>query len=95
VAGNAITVASVNGQIAGDAQQMQQFFYWLQTRYNEWNQNAGSVATLTALGFSTADADAIVALIGDMNRLVQVFQGTNPGSFDNILFNINAVRGIN
>lgn len=96
MAGNTLTTAAVNAQIAQDAIQMIQFYQWLQQRYQVWNQNLSTaILEATPLSFSASDAAQIEAVIGDMNRLIDVFQGTDPGSFTNIFYDCSAVRGCN
>lgn len=76
---------------------MLRFYYWLKIRYSVLNKNL-SVAILEAapLSYSTADANAIMALVGDMNRLIQVMEGSNPGSFTAIAaFDAPALCGVN
>jgi hypothetical protein len=94
--GNQITTTGVNNQLAADAAYILSFYYWLTERYDVWNQNLSTATQMSAAGFTQAsDQNTITALAGDMNRLIQVFQGTNPGTFDDIRFNCHAVKGVN
>lgn len=96
-AGFQLDVPTINSQIGADAQYMKQFYFWLKGRYATWNQNvSAAILEATPLLYSTADANTIMALVGDMNRLISVFEGNNPGSFTAIAgFDVNALLGCN
>lgn len=99
MAGTAITVAAINSQIAQDAAWMMEFYHQLKTRYQVWNENAGNATQLSAAGMTTAaDQNQVIAVVGDMNRLIQVFEGTMvlaAGNGPNVIFDLAAVRGCN
>lgn len=96
-AGFQLDVATINSQIGADAAYMKQFYFWLKGRYATLNQNLNTgVLEAAPLLYSVNDANTIMALVGDMNRLIMVFEGTNPGSFTAIAtFDVNALLGCN
>lgn len=97
-AGFQLDVATINSQIGADGQYMKQFYFWLKGRYATWNQNvSAAILEATPLLYSTADANTIMTVIADMNRLIQMFEGTVTGaSTENIAgFDVNAVLGCN
>lgn len=96
-AGFQLDTATINGQIGADAQYMKNFYHWLKGRYASLNQNlSAAILEAAPLNYSVNDANTIMALVGDMNRLISVFEGVNPGSFTNIAgFDVNALLGCN
>lgn len=96
MAGNVLNAQNINNQIAADAIYMTDFYHWLKTRYQVWNENAGNATQLTTAGVTvTTDQNQIIAIIGDMNRLISMFEGTAVASTENVIFDLSAVRGCN
>ncbi len=98
-AGNALTPAAVNQQIAQDATLLYSMYREIKERYLIWITNAGNQSQLNTLGITVAgDQNQIFALQLDMKRLIDVFEGTvvtAPGIGPNILQDIAFVRGVN
>lgn len=96
-AGFQLDVPTINAQLGADAAYMKQFYFWLKGRYASLNQNlSAAILEAAPLNYSTNDANTIMALVGDMNRLISVFEGNNPGSFTAIAtFDVNALLGCN
>lgn len=96
MAGNTLDAAHINAQIAQDSIYMIDFYHWLKTRYQVWNENAGNATQLTTAGVTvTTDQNQIIAVIGDMNRLITMYEGTAAASTENVIFDLSAVRGCN
>lgn len=80
--------------LQNDAQQLISFIQWAQRRYKSLNQNLSTTAQQSAAGFTTtADQNAITAIIGDLNRLQQVMTGTVPTTAADMAFDANAILG--
>lgn len=96
MAGNPLDASHINAQIAADATYMIDFYHWLKTRYQVWNENAGNTTQLNNAGVTiSTDQNQIIAVIGDMNRLISMYEGTASASTENIIFDLSAVRGCN
>lgn len=99
MAGNVMTAASVNAQIAQDSVYITNFYHWLKDRYNVWITNAGNSTQMNTIGVTvTNDQNQIFAIQIDMNRLIGIFEGTlttSTGSGVNILQDLTFVRGNN
>ena len=61
-------------------------------QYNIMNQN-WTDAVLTAAGFSAGDIGMIRALQGDLNRQILLYQAQNPGTPDDIGYNVRQILG--
>lgn len=76
------------------AQQLRSFMHFVQDAYQSLNQNLSTAAQQTAAGFSTtADQNAINALIGDLNRLKQLMSGTVPTQAFDVMFDTSSITG--
>ena len=79
--------------LQNDLQQWRSTIEWAKQRYQAYNQNL-TTQNMTSLGIATADQNAILAFVGDLNRFIQLSQGTIPSSADDMVYNIQAVLGI-
>jgi hypothetical protein len=56
-------------------------------------QPGGAHAFLVTLGFLSADADVIIATLGNLAALAAIYQGGTPGGTLNYMTNSNALWG--
>lgn len=66
---------------------------WAKQRYQAYNQNL-TTQVMTNMGIATADQNAILAFVGDLNRFITLAGGTLPGSATDMVFDIQAVLGV-
>jgi ABC-type polar amino acid transport system ATPase subunit len=85
--------ANIQLMVQNDAQQLRTTIAWIEQRYQSYNQNC-TVANMTAATIATADQNAILAFIGDLNRLKTLMNGTLPADATNMKFDCAAVLGI-
>lgn len=91
-AGNSLTVAIVNTQIANDAATQKAYYYQWQRWYNFYNQNYASGAQLSAAGITNgSDQILFQNLDADFNKLITLFGGGTPPAQTNYLFDAEAV----
>lgn len=83
----------INQALQSDLQQWRNTIAWAKQRYQAYNQNL-TTATMTTLGISPEDQNAITAFIGDLNRFIQLSSGTVPTSADDMVFNLQALLGV-
>lgn len=86
-------LAHINQALQSDLQQWRNTIAWAKQRYQAYNQNL-TTDTMTTLGISTVDQDAIIAFVGDINRFIQLSEGTIPSSADDMVFNLQAILGV-
>jgi hypothetical protein len=79
--------------LQNDTQQLRTTISWVEQRYQSYNQNC-TQANMTSAGIATADQNAILAFIGDLNRLKTLMNGTLPSDATNMKFDCAAVLGI-
>jgi hypothetical protein len=92
---SAIPLSLQNFQVMfqNDAQELRTFISWVEQRYQSYNQNC-TQANMTTAGIATADQNAVLAFIGDLNRLKTLMNGTLPSDATNMKFDCAAVLGI-
>jgi phage-related protein len=92
---SAIPLSLQNFQVMfqNDAQELRTFISWVEQRYQSYNQNCTQV-NMTTAGIATADQNAVLAFIGDLNRLKTLANGTLPSDATNMKFDCAAVLGI-
>lgn len=97
MAGNPVNSSIVNSMAANDAAYIGQFYAWVKKRLIQWQANAGTAAELTALGITaTADQNAILALVADLDVLMQVIEGTqSAANTRSIVTDLAALTGLN
>lgn len=90
-----IAMSLQNIQLAAqnDTQQMRTFLDWVNDRYQAYNQNC-TTDNMTAAGIITADQDAILAFIGDLNRIKTLASGTLPSDATDMRYDCAAILGI-
>jgi hypothetical protein len=92
---SAIPLSLQNFQVMfqNDAQELRTFISWVEQRYQSYNQNC-TQANMATAGIATADQNAVLAFIGDLNRLKTLANGTLPSDATNMKFDCAAVLGI-
>jgi hypothetical protein len=88
-----ISLNNLEIALQNDTQQLRTTIAWVEQRYQSYNQNC-TQANMTSAGISTADQNAILAFIGDLNRLKTLMNGTLPSDATNMKFDCAAVLGI-
>lgn len=90
-----IPMSQANIQLAlqNDVQQLRTFIDWVQQRYQSYNQNM-TTQNMTSAGIATADQNAILAFIGDLNRLQTLMNGTLPSDATNMKYDCAAILGV-
>lgn len=74
-----MTQAAINAQLAADAQFQRNYYDWLKRKFAEYNANLSTAAQQSAAGFTAAgDQNQINVFIADLNRQIQLFEGTVP-----------------
>ena len=76
-----------------DTQQMWSFIQWVERRYQALAQNC-TVDNMTADGVSANDQAAILAFIGDLNRLKMLMNDTLPSDATNMKYDCTAILGL-
>lgn len=89
----AIDATHITTAVTNDAQWLRGVIDYATTRYNIYNQNL-TTAAMTSAGIDTNDQNFILALIGDLNRIITLAAGTVPSNADNMTYNINALLGL-
>jgi hypothetical protein len=79
--------------LQNDATQWRATIAWAKQRYQAYNQNL-TAANMTTAGVSSGDQAVINAFVGDLNRFIILAGGTIPTSADDMIFNLQAVLGI-
>lgn len=85
--------ANIQLMLQNDCQQLRTFIDWVQQRYQSYNQNM-TAANMTAASISANDQAAILAFIGDLNRLQTLMNGTLPTDATNMKYDCAAILGI-
>jgi hypothetical protein len=83
-----LTVALQN-----DLQYWRSVISWAKERYQAYNQTL-TTQVMTNLGITTADQNAILSFVGDLNRFIQLSEGTIPSSATDMLYDIQAILGV-
>lgn len=85
--------ANIQLMLQNDAQELRRVLYWVEQRYQSYNQNC-TVDNMTSAGISAQDQASILAFIGDLNRLKTLASGTLPGDATDMHYDCAAVLGI-
>jgi len=88
-----MSLANMQLMLQNDAQQMRSYIDWVNDRYQSYNQNM-TTDNMTAAGISSGDQGAILAFIGDLNRLKTLMSGTLPGDATDTRYDCAAILGI-
>lgn len=92
-AGNSLTTAIVNTQIASDAAQMKTQYYQWKRWYDYYAQNYSSTAQLSAAGITNATDQTIFQnLTNDLSKLINLFSGGTIPPQTNFLYDVEAVH---
>lgn len=67
--------------------------YWLEQRYNIYNQNM-TAANMTAAGISSADQANIQSFVNDLARIAVFMTGTMPATAPDVRVDINNITGV-
>jgi len=89
-----VTSAAITSAITADTQYLRSFIDWCKQRYEAYNLMCTTDA-MTAAGIASGDQTYIQAFIGDLNRIIQLSEGTVPASADDMLYNITQLLGLN
>jgi hypothetical protein len=74
-----LTLASINGQLASDAQFQRAYYDWLKRKFAEWNATLSTAAQQSAFGITAAaDQNQVNVFIADLNRQIMLFEGAAP-----------------
>lgn len=79
--------------LQNDAQNVRTFIAFVEQRYQSYNQNC-TTNNMTAAGIATEDQNAILAFIGDLNRLKTLMNGTLPGDATDMKYDCAAILGV-
>lgn len=85
--------AHIQLALQNDVQQLRTTLSWIEERYQSYNQNM-TTQNMTSAGIATADQNAILAFIGDLNRLKTLANGTLPSDATNMKYDCAAILGI-
>lgn len=88
-----ITQTAITTAVTNDAQYLRSFIDWAKQRYEAYNLMC-TTQTMTTAGISSNDQTFILALIGDLNRIIQLSGGTVPANADDMLYNITQLLGL-
>jgi hypothetical protein len=88
-----MSLANIQLMLQNDTQQMRTFIDWVGDRYQSYNQNM-TTDNMTAATISSNDQAAILAFIGDLNRLRMLMSGTPPSDATDIRYDVAAILGI-
>lgn len=90
-----VPMSATNIQVAlqNDAQQLRMTLYWLQQRYNIYNQNM-TAANMTAAGIAAADQTSVQSFINDLGRLALFMTGTLPTQAVDVRVDMNNITGV-
>ncbi len=93
-----MSIVPINAQnlqvtLQNDAQQMRTFIDWVNQRYQSYNQNC-TQANMTTAGISVSDQNAVLAFIGDLNRLKTLMSGTLPADATDMRYDAAAILGV-
>lgn len=76
-----------------DTQQMFTFIQWVERRYQSYAQNC-TTDNMTADGVSANDQAAILAFIGDLNRLKMIMNNQLPATSTDMKYDCAAILGL-
>lgn len=85
--------AHIVDAVIADAQYLRSVIAWAKQRYEAYNLMCTTTA-MTAAGISSGDQAFILAMIGDLNRLIQLSGGTIPSSADDMVYNVTQLLGL-
>ena len=89
-----MTQASVNAQLAADANYQRGYYDWLKRKYSEYQANLSSAAQQQAAGFTAAgDQNQIDVFLADLVRQITLFEGGTPTA-SNIVNDLSVILGI-
>ena len=88
-----IDSSHLNIAVQNDAQQWRSTIDWAQNRYYTYNQQL-TTTIMTNLGVVTADQNAILAFIADLNNFNLLAAGSAPTSGSIFKFNVANILGI-
>jgi len=88
-----IDAANLKLTLQNDTQQMRTIIDWVNQRYQSYNQNC-TQANMTTAGIATEDQNAILAFIGDLNRLKTLMSGTLPADATDMRYDVAAILGV-
>lgn len=88
-----IDAANLKLMLQNDTQTVRTFISFVEQRYQSYNQNC-TQANMTSAGISTADQNAILAFIGDLNRLKTLANGTLPSDATDMKYDCAAILGV-
>jgi hypothetical protein len=74
-----LNLASINGQLASDAQFQRAYYDWLKRKFAEWNATLSTSAQQNAFGITAAgDQNQVMVFIADLQRQIDLFEGRVP-----------------
>lgn len=79
--------------VVSDAEYLRSVIQWAKQRYAAYSLMLTG-AVMDANGISAGDKTFILALISDLNRLIQLSSGTVPGNADDMVYNITQLLGL-
>lgn len=88
-----MSLENIQVMLQNDAQQLRTFLYWVEQRYQSYNQNM-TTANMTTAGIAQDDQNTVLAFIGDLNRLKTLASGTLPSDATDMHYDCAAVLGI-
>jgi hypothetical protein len=89
-----LNLASINQQLASDAQFQRSYYDWLKRKFAEWNATLSTAAQQSSFGITAAaDQNQLNVFIGDLNRQILLFEGGSP-SVSNIVNDLAQLLGI-
>ncbi len=92
---SAIPLSLQNFQVMfqNDAQQLRTFISWVEQRYQSYAQNC-TQANMTTAGIDSDAQSAVLAFIGDLNRLKMLMNNSLPADSTDMKFDCAAMLGI-
>lgn len=85
--------ANIQLMIQNNVQQWRATILWLEERVKSYGLNM-TTQNMTAAGISTADQNAILAFISDINKVYGLATGVMPSSANDMLFDCAAILGV-
>lgn len=88
-----VTSTSITNAVVSDTQYLRNVIDWAKQRYEAYNLMC-TTAAMTAASIDSNDQTYILAFIADLNRIVQLSEGTIPATADDMLYNITQLIGL-
>lgn len=88
MAGNATTAQSIDRALYAQANYLGDVYAWVKKQLIQWQANCPDAATMTALGYTDATAQAQSEQhMANLNALLKLFEGTDTSAYAHSMIN--------